>query len=886
MNNLTLKTKLFISNIIPVLISGITLIGILLYSIYNSTNFLMDQSGDLALDQFVTETRNHLLLGDIKSLEKSIKKLADKEYIASVLLTDLEDRKVYAQENPIYENRQYSAPFFFRSIETVKYAEVRTQPFQLDDSSPLISSTVNGVPDTGRKLAAIKIDLNLKPFIEHTSKELKWIILIIVITIITISIITLINGRVLINPIRNLTNRATLIEKGKYNHSLNLKENHRQIEFSTLGKAFDNMTESLISNEMTMREKIDNALKKQGQAVQAKSEFLTNISHDLRTPIHSIQVTTDLIKNTGELSHEQKEYLSILNSSTELLTGVINNVLDAAKIDSGNLTINEIEFNLYELILRIRSALLARTLSDSVKLHISIMPGTPEQLIGDPIRISQVLLNILSNSFKFTEHGFVSLSVEALKSVSSKTIIRFEIKDTGHGMENGEIEKIFKRYFTNNKEKSNLSGTGLGLSISHELVKMMGGHIFAESDYGQGSTFFIDTPLKNVSPNKVPVTKAPIHRLIILGEKDILDNDISSNQAIRKTYVSSPDELLSSLSTIEINTNKTLLLIIDGNKIDPGKLESSLFDFKDIGLPIIVKFNRLEEIAKAYWQKDLFDGMTESKVALQLLEHTLHVYNLFNTSLVVTNSNAIPLTDKNLLKKKILLAEDNWVNAQLMEKLLVNAGHTVETVNTGTKALQHALIKIYDVLILDQQMPGYYGTEVVKLIRKSESNYPAKIIILSADINLKTDIKVKVDKVIAKPVSKNEILNDIQELFEEVNIIDEIFLARLIDDVNDNNFILNTVSEFKMECLTTIQKVIEKISNNDMKAAVKRLHNNKGSALNLGAAKYSRELQRLIDLISNDKVHPGDNLHIIQSQLNEILDITLSKISIFFKARA
>ncbi len=190
MNNLTLKTKLFISNIIPVLISGITLIGILLYSIYNSTTFLMDQSGDLALEQFVTETRQHLLLGDIKSLEKTINKLADKEYIASVLLTDLEDRKVYAQENPIHENRQYSAPFFFRSIETEKYAEVRTQPLQLDDSSPLISSTVNGIPDTGRKLAAIKIDLNLKPFIEHTSKELKWIILIIVITIITISIIT------------------------------------------------------------------------------------------------------------------------------------------------------------------------------------------------------------------------------------------------------------------------------------------------------------------------------------------------------------------------------------------------------------------------------------------------------------------------------------------------------------------------------------------------------------------------------------------------------------------------------------------------------------------------------------------------------------------------
>ena len=106
----------------------------------------------------------------------------------------------------------------------------------------------------------------------------------------------------------------------------------------------------------------------------------------------------------------------------------------------------------------------------------------------------------MSNSFKFTEHGFVSLSVEALKSVSSKTIIRFEIKDTGHGMANDEIEKIFKRYFTNNKEKSNLSGTGLGLSISHELVKMMGGHIFAESDYGQGSTFFIDTPLVNDHP--------------------------------------------------------------------------------------------------------------------------------------------------------------------------------------------------------------------------------------------------------------------------------------------------------------------------------------------------------------------------------------------------
>ena len=237
--------------------------------------------------------------------------------------------------------------------------------------------------------------------------------------------------------------------------------------------------------------------KEQAEAANiAKSQFLANMSHEIRTPMNGIFGFLELLQSTS-LSLEQREFIREAKSASEVLLNIINDILDFSKIEAKKLTIEEIKFNLRIAIEDTVSLFAPKAMEKGIELYSLIKPGVPEEVIGDPSRLKQILSNLISNGVKFTESGEISVTVNYLEEDNEIALLKFEVKDTGIGISNNDIPKLFKSF--NQADASTTrkyGGTGLGLAISSELVKMMGGDIGVESIPGEGSTFEFHVRLK------------------------------------------------------------------------------------------------------------------------------------------------------------------------------------------------------------------------------------------------------------------------------------------------------------------------------------------------------------------------------------------------------
>ncbi|MGB7815222.1 MAG: ATP-binding protein [Methylotenera sp.] len=245
--------------------------------------------------------------------------------------------------------------------------------------------------------------------------------------------------------------------------------------------------------------KLDAAIKKAEFASQAKSQFLSHISHEIRTPLNGIVGASDLLSST-QLSDEQKHLSNIMKNSSELLTQLVNNVLDLSKIESGKMSVQTFDFNLVELITKTVSIFEPQAAKKNIELTYALDPKTPVMLRSDLLHIKQVLINLLANALKFTEQGSVTLRVSSMEEDETYATLRFEVIDTGIGMTQESLKRVFESFTQANETiKYKFGGTGLGTTISKELVELMSGKIGVESELGKGSTFWFEIRMEKVA---------------------------------------------------------------------------------------------------------------------------------------------------------------------------------------------------------------------------------------------------------------------------------------------------------------------------------------------------------------------------------------------------
>jgi len=542
--------------------------------------------------------------------------------------------------------------------------------------------------------------------------------------------------------------------------------------------------EGLILNLIDVTELV--VAKEEAQsASRAKSEFLANMSHEVRTPMHGIFGMTELALET-ELTPDQRQYLEGIKISAESLMNIINDLLDFAKIEAKRIEIESVNFNLHDTIFNTTTSLALQAHKKELELACHVSPSMPDRVVGDPGRLRQILVNLISNAIKFTEKGEVAVSVEEESRTEEEAFFRFTVKDTGIGIPEAKQRIIFDPFSqADSSTTRKYGGTGLGLAITSQLVALMGGKIWVESRVGKGSTFYFTVRLsfqKDQKDNLVWAKLMDLQDLPVLVVDDNATNrfilqEMLTNWGMKPVTVESGEKALKALTRANSRGKPFKLALVDAQmpEMDGFMLSESIKQSSDIGRPVIMmltslglrgdaarclKLGILAYLVKPIKQSDLLD-------AIKLTLGTSSVKKEHD-SLITRHSLRQPLQ-----RLRILLAEDNVINQKIAMRILEKSGHTVAVANNGQEVLSNLEKETFNLVLMDVQMPEMDGFQATASIREKEKKTGAHIPIIAMTAHaMKGDrercLDAGMDDYIAKPLKPNEILATIDRLMTEI----------------------------------------------------------------------------------------------------------------------
>jgi two-component system sensor histidine kinase/response regulator len=522
--------------------------------------------------------------------------------------------------------------------------------------------------------------------------------------------------------------------------------------------------------EQILKEK-DTALlaeKKALSEVRAKSDFLANMSHEIRTPMNAIIGYSELLTKTN-LDEKQQEYLATINSSSNLLLGIINDVLDLSKLEAGKVELESINFDLEYLVTDVFKMIQARLEDKNIQTYIDIASDVPHSMKADPTRLRQILLNLLGNAVKFTEEGEIGVIVRKITQRGENVIIEFRIKDTGIGISHDGQKRLFKSFSqAESSTTRKFGGTGLGLAITKTLVEAMDGKVWVESEEGAGSEFIFKVSLQTGSGydhKKV----LPLSRMQLKGRRVfIVDGNQRAREILRSYCEEIALEVVGCLDTAQGALNKIDDLL--QNNILPDVILSDI-QFDDMtGVQFIdklrshVKGRNIKVIAipanitvgaASDAKKSGFDGFLAKPIVRSDLEKVVSTIlgDYREEKTIVTRHMAAEVSCKGV---KVLVVDDSIPNQALVKAYFDNIGCEGDYVNNGLEALDALRNGThYDLCLMDMQMPEMDGAEATRIIRK-EISEDLPIIALTAAA-MKEDkekcIQAGMNDYLIKPIS-------------------------------------------------------------------------------------------------------------------------------------
>lgn len=498
-------------------------------------------------------------------------------------------------------------------------------------------------------------------------------------------------------------------------------------------------------------------------ASEAKSRFLAHMSHEIRSPLSAVLGSVELLLDET-LSQEQRLYAKTAQSSGKILLSLINDILDFSRIEAGELQLERRRFNLDELLSDVAGLVSLHTHNGRVQTAIAVAPGIDQGLIGDPLRLRQILSNLMDNALKFTEHGAVTLTVSQIDKDTEPLRLRFTVTDTGSGIPASEQAHLFEEFQQMDSTDSTLhGGTGLGLAICWGLCQAMGGTIQLESEPGRGSRFQVDIPFDPASPaDSLPMgvprtaSQALATPLLIVGLHPLVRQALALQCSALQYWGSQvPVEAAVIDASLPAETLATLPKQLGTHGVRPLILVSPA-----------IRGAAIDQVKNGDYDELLVMPLMPGRLAALLAEqHRKAAVMETSPSDSTPAAVSVPVERRRQPRERILLAEDSPANQVVAQAMLKKAGYSVDVVTDGRQALEAYNRGGYALILMDLRMPGMDGLTATATIRRRTDGKRIPIIAMTANAR-KEDVErclaAGMNDFIAKPVDRQKLLTLLQ----------------------------------------------------------------------------------------------------------------------------
>jgi len=651
------------------------------------------------------------------------------------------------------------------------------------------------------------------------------------------------------------------------------------------------------------------------EATRAKSMFLANMSHEIRTPMNAVLGMTFLAQQT-DLSPKQREYLNSIQASGQNLLGIINDILDFSKIEAGKLDIEAVPFDLSVVYDHLADLVRNRKGDKDLEIAFNISPDVPNSLIGDPLRLEQVLVNLGGNAVKFTETGEVVFSVDLLKKTENHIKLKFSIQDTGIGMSPEQVSRLFQAFSqADTSTTRKYGGTGLGLAISNQLVELMEGNIHVESELGAGSNFtFTATFGRTAEDHQMFYGKE------IAGTKALVVDDSETAQKIYRKYLeaflvdvdvcSSGEECLVKLEKASQNAPYDVMLLdwrmpnMDGIEV-AKRIKQQPNKYQQPRIIIVTAYGSSEVRAEA-GGADIDGYLDKPTSPSTLFDAVMQALGRTRVEEQITEKLSLDIASLETLRgARVLLAEDNEINQDVALGILSMVDLVVEVANNGVEAIEALNTNTYEVILMDVQMPEMDGHAATRTIRKSDADYANIPIIAMTAHAMAGDrdksLEAGMNDHITKPIDPDQLFSvllkwikpkerevpkkahvsrtDEYSIFSQIRLPGIAVQKGLARVGGSEELYLKILRKFVNHHSDTTNEIRTVLASDDLELATHKAHTIKGVAGNLGAEALqsaSGDLEKAFKEL-NETQYPDlmaafdDKLSIVLNSLDTLL---------------
>jgi two-component system, sensor histidine kinase and response regulator len=626
-----------------------------------------------------------------------------------------------------------------------------------------------------------------------------------------------------------------------------------------LAGSISDITESRAAREATL-----SAAREAKAASAAKSTFLATMSHEIRTPMNGVIGMTGLLLDSG-LDRVQRDYAETIRASADSLLTILNDILDFSKIEAGKLDIEIIELDLPTNVDDVGSIMAFQAAAKELELVVNVRPEVPPRIMGDPQRIRQCLLNLVGNAIKFTQQGEVIIEVGLLGQQSGKSLLHFEVRDTGIGIPADTLDKLFQPFTqADSSTTRKFGGTGLGLSIVRKLIELMGGQVGAQSVPGKGSTFWFTLPVEtvHVADAEMNVTAAPRGKRILLVDDNETNRRVLSSQMTHAGYdVELAAGSIEALDILRRPSAEFDLVVLDYQmpNMDGASLGEQIMSAKDIAATRLVLLTSLDRSGDMQRFADIgfsayLTKPVRTRELLECLEKSLarNAQDWYMRSQPIITRGTLVATESNKRQYagNVLLVEDNAINQRVARRFLERLGCEVRVVSDGEQAVAAYREDAFDFVLMDMQMPVMDGLEATQRIRELEAGRRrTPIVALTANAmmgTLERCLDAGMDDYLTKPLDISR-LQDVLDRFigtgaqsapaiarPATSRVDAAIRARLHDIAGgDVEFVGELINAFVMGGEEALREMNAAIHSQDRGSLSRAAHKLKGASANL-----------------------------------------------------